>query len=88
MASGTIQCTVVRTTRSKPENTQSNHDLLPWADPYIASLFRDLERHEQEERERKRLHRTCVEQVLATEPTPILLEAEFPTETRWPLYVA
>ena len=87
MASGTIHCTVVRAGETNSRVSESQHDLLPWADPYIASLFRDLERHEQQERERSQFRRNCIEQVFAAEPTPVALDAELP-EDRWSLHAA
>ncbi len=44
----TIHCTVVETreSRTNTEQTYEAYDLLPWADPYIASLINSLERSE------------------------------------------
>ena len=87
MASATIHCTVVKATEVSPCQSDSDYDLLPWADPYIASLFRDLQRHEHEERERMRVRRSCIKQVFEAEPMPATLETDL-ASSRWSMHVA
>jgi len=69
MANGTMHCTILRAEEIQHHDHPQQHDLLPWADPYIASLFGDLARHEQAERQRVQLRRQCIERVFAAPPT-------------------
>lgn len=87
MASGTIHCTLVREIEHHQPVGETQHDLLPWADPYIASLFRDLERQQLQAKERRHFSHDCVDNPLAAEPSALKLHTEMPEEV-WSLHAA